>query len=203
MLNGWPDDHVTAVRSRHSAADQNNFFRLADLHDLKILNSDTLITKMTWHSLVFPNATWCRTIADGTDAAVRFRTMRRALPGKVMLLHHALKTFPLRSPDYIDVIACLKLGHAQIDLAFGKISCQAKLAHKSLRLDPGLLELPEQRLAHARFLLRTKSNLHRRISFALFGQPPQQNVIASRDHGHGTQSTSGVVNAGHTDFLSE
>ena len=31
----------------------------------------------------------------------------------------------------------------------------------------------------------------------------QQNVIAGRNHGHGTQSTFGVVNAGHTNFLSK
>src|SRR5207302_10708728 len=108
---------------------------------------------MTRHSLVLPNAAGGRTIADCADAPVCVRTVRRALPGKVMLLHHPLKSFSFRSANHIHILACLKLCNAQIDLAFEKISRQAKLAHKSLRRDPGLLELPKQRLANARVLL--------------------------------------------------
>jgi hypothetical protein len=51
--------------------------------------------------------------------------------------------------------------------------------------------------------LHTEPNLHRRISFVFFGQTAQQNIIAGRDHGHGTQSTFRVVNAGHTNLLSK
>src|SRR5438132_13317127 len=203
MFYGLAHDYITAIRSRHSATDQNDLFRFAHLHDLKILDCHTLVTEVTRHSLVLPDASWCRTIADRADAPVCFRTVRRALSMKIVLLHHALKSFSFRPANHIHIVACLKLCNAQIDLAFGKISRQAKLAHKFLRLDPGLLELPKQRLANARFLLRTKSNLHRRITFVFFGQPAQQNVIAGCYHGHRTQSTSGVVNAGHTDFLSK
>src|SRR6266540_6957151 len=117
------------------------------------------MAQVTWHSLIFPNAPWRRPIAHCADAPVRFRTVRRALSMKVVLLHHTLEPFSFRSANHIYIVACLKLGNAQIDLAFGKISCQAKLAHKSLRLDPGLLELPKQRLANARFLLHAEPNL--------------------------------------------
>src|SRR5207302_11506038 len=203
MLDSRPHDHVTAVRSRHSATDQNDFFRFAHLHDLKILNCHTLVPEVPWHSLVLPNSARCRTIADCADAPVCFRTVRRTLSMKIMLFHHPLKSFSFRSANHIYIVACLKLCNAQIDLAFGKISPQAKLAHKSLRLDPGLLELPKQRLGNARFLLHAKSNLHGRITFVFCGQPAQQNVIAGCYHGHRTQSTFGVVNAGHTDFLSK
>src|ERR1700751_4335649 len=203
MLNSWPNDHVTAVRSRHSAADQNDFFRFAHLHDLKVLDSHTLVTEMTWHSLVLPNASWRGTIADRTDTPVCFRTVRRALPMKVVLLHHTLKSFSFRSANHIHKVAYLKLGNAQIDLAFAKICRQAKLTHKSLRPDTSLLELPKQRLGNARFFLRTKPNLHRRIAFVFLRQSPEQNIIASRYHGHRTQSTFGVVNAGHNDFSSK
>src|SRR5262245_1610814 len=144
MLNGRPNDHVAAVRARYGATNQNNFFSLADLHHLEILHRHAIAAQVPWHSHVFPNAAWSRTIAHGADPPVRLRTMRGALSMEVMLLHHALKSFSFRPANHIHVIACLKLCDAQIDLAFGKISCQAKLAHKSLRLDPGLLELPKQ-----------------------------------------------------------
>src|SRR5690349_8908489 len=143
MFNGRPNNHVTAVCPRHSATDQNDFFRFAHLHDLKILNCHAFVPEVPWHSLVLPNASWCRTIADCADAPVCFRTVRRTLSMKIMLFHHPLKSFSFRSANHIHIVAYLKLGNAQIDLAFGKISPQAKLAHKSLRLDPGLLELPK------------------------------------------------------------
>ena len=133
---------------------------------------------------------------------MRLRTVRRTLPMEVVLLHHALKAFAFRAANHIDEIAGLKLRHAQVDVAFGKILLQAKFAHESLRPNPGLLEFTDECLRHARFLLRSEPDLHRRITFVVVGQTAQQNIIASRDHSHRTQSTFGVVNAGHTDFLS-
>src|ERR1043165_9759304 len=112
MFNSGPNDHIAAVCAGHSATDQNDFFRFAHLHDLKILNSDALATQVTWHSLILPNAARCRTIADGADAPVGFRTVSRALPREIVLLHHALKAFSLRSANHIDIIAWLKLRHA-------------------------------------------------------------------------------------------
>src|SRR5262249_46186146 len=203
MFNGRPNDHITAVRARHCAADQNDFLSLAHLHHLKILHGHALVTEVTWHSLVLPDASRRRTIADCADAPMRFRTVRRTLAGKVMFLHHALKSFSLRAPDHVHIIPGLKLRNAQIDFAFGKITHQTKLAHKSLRLDSSLLESAEQRFTHARFFLYAESNLHRRIAFVFYSQTAQQNVIASRYHRHRMQATSGVVNAGHTNFLSK
>src|ERR1041385_7665991 len=99
MFKGGPNDHIAAVCPGHSATDQNDFFRFAHLHDLKILNSDALVTQVTWHSLVLPDAARRRTIADGADAPVRFRTVSRALPGEIVLLHHTLEAFSLRSAN--------------------------------------------------------------------------------------------------------
>src|ERR1700757_386535 len=141
MLNGRPNDHIAVVRSRNCAADKNNVFILAYLHHLKVLHRHALVAEVTWHSLVLPNPSRRRTIADRTDAAVGLRTVRRALSMKVVLLHHALKSFSLGSANHIHVIARLKLRNTQVDLAFGKIACEAKLAHKFLRLDSRLLEL--------------------------------------------------------------
>src|SRR2546430_10597798 len=140
MFYGWAHDYITAIRSRHSATDQNDFFRFAHLHNLKILNCHTLVTEVTRHSLVLPDASWCRTIADCADAPVCFRTVRRALPVKIVLLHHALKSLSFRSPNHIHIVACLKLRNAQIDLAFGEIASKTKLAHKFLRSDCSLLK---------------------------------------------------------------
>src|SRR6266436_9665774 len=95
---------------------------------------------VTGHTLVLPNASRCRTITNRADAPVRFRTVRRALPSEVMLLHHALKTFAFRAPNHIDEVARLKLRNAQVDVAFGKIGLQAKFAHESLRFGSGLFE---------------------------------------------------------------
>src|SRR6476646_4614053 len=98
---------------------------------------------MTGHSLVFPNASRRRTIANRTDAPVRLRTVRGTLPVEVVLLHHALKTFAFRAPNHIHEVPRLKLRNAQVDVAFGKILSQAKFAHQSLRLDSGLLEFTD------------------------------------------------------------
>ena len=93
--------------------------------------------------MVFPNTARRRTIADRTDAPMRFRTVCRALSVEVVLLHHALKSFSLRSSNHIDIVARLKLRNAQIDLAFRKIAGQAKLAHEFLRLDASLFEFAQ------------------------------------------------------------
>ena len=98
---------------------------------------------MTGHTLVLPNASRRGTIANRADAPVRFRTVRRALPMEVVLLHHALKAFAFRAADYIDEVAWLKLRNAQIDLPFGKILFQAKFTHKPLGLDSGLLKFAD------------------------------------------------------------
>jgi len=90
------------------------------LHDLKILHCHTPIAHVTGHTLVLPNASRRGTIANRADAPVRFRTVRRALPSKVVFLHHALKAFAFRAADYIDEVAWLKLRNAQVDLALGK-----------------------------------------------------------------------------------
>src|SRR5205823_13548857 len=76
MFDGRPHDDVTAIGSRHRATYQDDFLHLAHLHDLKILHRHPAIAHMAWHTLVFPNASRRRTIADRTDAAVRFRTVR-------------------------------------------------------------------------------------------------------------------------------
>src|SRR5262249_54840615 len=161
------------------------------------------IAHVTGHSLVLPNASRRGTIANRADAPMHHRTVRRALPGEVVLLHHALKTFAFRAPNHIHEIAGLKLRNAQVDFAFGKIVLQSKFAHKSLWLDPRFLELTEQRATHPRFFLLAKTNLHARITFGFFCQTAQQYIIPCRDDGHRTQSALGVVNAGHTNFLSK
>src|SRR4030095_17256327 len=92
MLNGRPDDHITAVRSWNRTAYQNDFFGFPHLHHLKILHGHASIAHVTGHTLVLPNAPRCRTIANRAYAPVRFGTVRRSLPGEVVLLHHALKT---------------------------------------------------------------------------------------------------------------
>src|SRR5581483_10087955 len=112
MLNRRPNDHVTAVRARNRAADQNNLFGFAHLHDLEILHCDAFITHVTGHSHVFPNSPRSRTVADCANAPVRFRTVRRALSMKVVLLHHALKSFSFRSADHVDIVTRLKLRDA-------------------------------------------------------------------------------------------
>src|SRR4029453_8230518 len=148
MLNRWPNDNITSVRSRNRAADQDNFFGFAHLHDLQILNRNAFIPQMTRHSHVFPNTARSRTIADRTNAPMRFRTVCRALSMKVVLFHHALKSFSLRSPNHIDIVARLKLCNAQIDFAFRKIIDQAKFADEFLRLHARLFEFAKQRFGH-------------------------------------------------------
>src|SRR5437667_12835045 len=149
MFNGRPNDHVAAVRSRNCAADKNDVFILAHLHHLEVLHRHALMPQMTWHSLVLPNPSRRRTIADRTDAPVRLRTVRRALSMKVVLLHHALKPFSLRPANHIHVIARLKLRNAQVDLALGEIAFETKLTNKFLRPDSSLLELTKQRFRNA------------------------------------------------------
>src|SRR6266481_6689209 len=173
MFKGRANDHIAAVRSGHRAADKNDLFVLAHLHHLEVLHRHALVAEVTWHSLVLPNPSRRRTIANRTDAPMRLRTVRRALPMKVMFLHHTLKSFSLGSANHIHVIARLKLRNAQVDLAFGKITCEAKLAHKLLRLDSRLLELTNQCFRNAGFLLRTEPNLHRRVSLVFFSQTAQ------------------------------
>src|SRR5262245_41310643 len=165
MFNGRPHNHITAVRSWHSTAYQNNFFCFAHLHHLKILYRHTPIAHVPGHTLVLPNASRRGTIANRADAPVHFGTVRRSLPGEVMLLHHTLKTFAFRAPNHIDEVARLKLRNAQVDVAFGKIVLHAKFAHESLRLNPSLPEFTDQSLRHARFLLGPKSDLYGRITF--------------------------------------
>src|SRR5215467_12276164 len=140
MFDSRPDDDVTAIRSRHSAAYQNNFFCLAHLHHLQVLDCHTSIAHVTRHSLVLPNASRCRAITHRTDAPVHFRTVSGALPGKIVFLHHALEPFAFRTADHINEVASLKLGNAQVDLALGKIVLQAKFADKPLWFGSSLLE---------------------------------------------------------------
>src|SRR5262245_29817613 len=109
MFNGRPHDHITAVRSWHRTTYQNDFFCFAHLHHLKILHGHTPIAHVTWHTLVLPNAAGCGAITNRTDASMHFRTVRRSLPGEVMLLHHALKAFAFGAANHIDEVARLKL----------------------------------------------------------------------------------------------
>src|SRR5262249_25760392 len=171
MFDGRPHDNVTAVGSRHRATYQNDFLRFAHLHDLKILHRHPPIAHVTRHSLIFPNAARCRAIADCADAPMHLRTVRRTLPCEVVLFHYALETLAFGATNHIHEIAGLKLGDAQVDLAFREIVLQAKFAHESLWLDSSLLEFTDQRFAHARFLLRAARDLHRRITFVLIIQP--------------------------------
>ena len=98
---------------------------------------------MTWHTLVLPNASRRRAIANRADTPMRFRTVRRSLPGEVMLLHHALEAFAFRAANHIDEIAGLKLRNALVNFAFGEIVLQTEFAHKPLWLDSGLLEFAD------------------------------------------------------------
>src|SRR5215471_16649350 len=103
VLDCWPNDNVTAIRSRNRAANQNHFFGFAYLHHLQVLHSDAFIAEVTWHSHVLPNTPRSRTIADCTNAPVRLRTVRRTLSVEVVLLHYALESFSFRPANYIHV----------------------------------------------------------------------------------------------------
>src|SRR5215470_6818310 len=105
MFNGRPHNHIAAVRAWYRAAYQNNFFPFPDLHHLKILHGHAPIAHVTRHTLVLPNTSRRRAIADRTDTPVHFRTVRRALSGEVVLSHHALEPFALRAANHIDVVA--------------------------------------------------------------------------------------------------
>ena len=96
---------------------------------------------MAWHPHVFPNPSGCGTISDGAVAAMRLRTVRRALAVEIVFLHHALETLSLRAADHIHEISRLKLRDAQIHFAFRQIGFQTKFAHESLRFDIRLLEV--------------------------------------------------------------
>src|SRR5204862_3441217 len=104
--------HVAASRSGNCTADQNHFFRFTNLHDLKILNGHALVAKMARHAHVFPNPSRSGTVTHGTDAPMGLRPVRCALPMEVMSFHHALKSFPLRPTDHIDIVTRLKLRDA-------------------------------------------------------------------------------------------
>ncbi len=134
ILNRRPNDYVTAVASRHRTAHQNDFLRFAHLHDSQVLHGHTLVAQVAGHSHVLPNPARRGTIADRAVAAVRLRTVRRALSVEVVLLHHALEAFALRATDHIDEIAGLKLRDGEIDFAFRQIGLQTKLAHETFRL---------------------------------------------------------------------
>src|ERR1043166_47903 len=170
MFNSRPDDHITAVRSRYSAAYQNNFYRLAHLHHLQVLHRHAPIAHVSGHTLILPDASRCRAIANRAYAPMHFRTMCGALSGEVVLFHYALETLAFWTANHIDEVTFLKLRNAQVHLAFGKILLQTKFAHKPLRFGSGLLEFTEQRLGHARFLLHSEPPLHGRITVVVFGQ---------------------------------
>src|SRR5205823_13313043 len=94
------------------------------LHDLKILHGHTFIAEMARHALVLPNPSGRGPIADRANAPVRLRTVRCALPMKVVLLHHALKSFSLRSADYIDIVTRLKLRNVRLISPSGRSSAR-------------------------------------------------------------------------------
>src|ERR1700732_182347 len=115
---------------------------------------------MAGHAHVFPNTPWRGTISDGAVATVRLRSVRCALTVEVVFLHHALKTFALRSAGNIDKIARLKLRNGQIDFAFWRICFEAELTHEFLRFRAGLFEFAEQLFRDTRFLLHVEPDLH-------------------------------------------
>src|SRR3954471_11675574 len=102
MLDGRTNDDIAAIRARHRAADQNDFLRLAHLHDFEVLHGHALIAHVTGHAHVLPDASGSGTIANGAVAAMRLRAMRCALAMEVVLLHDALKTFALGAADHVD-----------------------------------------------------------------------------------------------------
>ncbi len=103
-------------------------------NDLQILHGHALVTHVTRHAHVLPNATRGGTIADGAVAPVRLRTVRRALALEVVLLHDALEAFALGLANHIDPITRLKLRDCEVDLALRRIRREAKFPHEFLRL---------------------------------------------------------------------
>jgi hypothetical protein len=100
----------------------------------------------------------------------------RALSVKVVFLHDPLKSFALRATDDVDEIARLKLRDAQIDLAFRRISFQAKLAQKFFGLGAGLFEVTES-CCVTRDSFAIQNRPGPRIAVVFRRYPAQQNVI--------------------------
>ena len=117
-----PNNDVTPVTAWDRTADQNHFLGLAHLHHLQILHGHALVTEVTGHSHVFPNAARRGTIPHGSVTPVRFRSVGRALPIEVVLLHHTLETFAFRASNHVDKIARLKLGDGEIHFNFSQIA---------------------------------------------------------------------------------
>jgi len=143
MFNRGPDDNITSIRTRDRAADQNYFFFLAHLHDLEVLHGHTFVTQVPRHAHILPNSTRSRTIADGAVPTMGLRSVSRTLAVEVVLLHHTLETFALGAANHVHKLARLKLGDAQIQLAFRGICRQPKFADELLRFGAGLLEIAD------------------------------------------------------------
>src|SRR5205814_6366847 len=97
FLDRRTNHDITAVRSRHCAADQNYFVRLAHLHHLEILHRHAFVAHVARHAHVLPNPSRRGTIATGAVPPLRLRTVGRALPGETVLLHPALEVLALPS----------------------------------------------------------------------------------------------------------
>src|SRR5207249_5105486 len=62
----------SVLRAGNRALDQHQVLVGSDLHDLKILNRNTLMTPLPRHFFSFTNSPWKRTIADGTAVSEVF-----------------------------------------------------------------------------------------------------------------------------------
>jgi hypothetical protein len=119
-----------------------------------------------------------------------------------MLLHDALETFALGASDHVNQIASSELTYVEVDSAIEAGAVwKPELANELLGLGVSLLEVAEQRLGHALFLLRIEAYLDRRVAVVVLGLYLLSSVATGFDDGNGRGFSLLVIDAGHANLL--
>ena len=119
-----------------------------------------------------------------------------------MLLHDALKTMALALANDVHNVADCKMIHAQINRFVElRVVRQAELTHIALGFRTGFLEVPEQLLGHAMFLLAVKADLNAVIAVVRHRLRLQHGVSTGRDDRYGSDDTLVVIDAGHPELF--
>src|SRR6266481_64607 len=190
------DDYEASIRSRNSAAHEDDIVIGSDLDNAQILHRHAVIPQVTRHPHILPNSARRRPVPNRTVSPMHFRAVSCRLARKPVFLYDALESLALRSADHVNKLTGLKLAHAQIQATVERCSFgQSKFPHEFLWLRIRLLEMAKQWFRHPRFFLRIKTYLNGGVSVALGILHLQYRIPFSLDHRYRCGFAVGVVNA--------
>jgi hypothetical protein len=198
------DREVGAFGTWDGTGDKDDTVFLAHGDDFEILDGRFGGSHVTWHFLVFPNATRSGAATNRTGSTVHHVTVGHWLATEAVALDGALETATDGIADHIDILAGLKGGESWVLGRNLSPGFKAEFLNAAFWSGTGFFEASEVWLVDAEFFLVVETNLDGGVTVGFRSFGLEDGVAFNVDDGNRNAGACFFIkDAGHAEFFAD